>query len=218
MTKFQRQTLLAGLTANCSCDKTKERYGKMSDDELAKVFNEGTDPTGGGTDSDDDDDDDDDEEVTNAKGGMKKCPECGEMMKNGKCDCGYGADKTTTNTEAVQNRQALTVEEWEASMPPQARAIWDTAKKAEERERRTVVNRLVVNVADPEKRKAISNKLMKKTLPELVEMLEIAQPVQNQKVKLPDPVFIGANANDSLAVNRNEDDVLPLPSMADAND
>lgn len=75
----------------------------------------------------------------------------------------------------------MNMEQWEASMPPEAKAVWNSAKQVANREKRQVINALTKHIADPAKRKLAVNKLKDKTLEDLVERLELMPaPVVNR--------------------------------------
>lgn len=80
--------------------------------------------------------------------------ECMEMMK--------GKEAPAENT----------LKAWEDAMPPQARAVWNTAKKVELERRQDLVRRLVVNLKG-EARDNMARKLLDRSVPELEELVQL---------------------------------------------
>lgn len=115
------------------------------------------------------------------------CPECGSEMVDGACpDC--AAAKPAAKTPVPAANSQMTEAQWLARQP---KAIRDRFLAMNERdkyaqrvlnaEKRKIVDKLVANVArtDPDRAKMIGNKLMKNTIEDLQERLELV-PVDNQ--------------------------------------
>ena len=140
-----------------------------------------------------------------------------------------------TPTPPTGNAKKQTLEEWEKTMPPEARAVWNVSKTVEQRERQALTQRLQAiadATANERKKQLIVNKL--KTNPPvsvLMEMLEMsheAQPVNNTAngnsgdVQLDGPFngyFQPSWGGSSIAHNvsggkdYDEDDVLVPPTL-----
>ena len=104
--------------------------------------------------------------VRNAEG--EECApddvKCLEMMK----------EKAPPVPPAMNAAQKpLTLSEWEATMPTEARAVWNAAKDVEQQERRRLVTALVGNVADDAARKGAAAIYLKMDLPQLRQLAAV---------------------------------------------
>ena len=118
-----------------------------------------------------------------------------------------------TKDEYSENR----LKAWERSMPPEARAIWNTAKQATVEKKHAIVMRLIAHMTDPKRRNLVGNRLMRLSPRELQERLELLPPApawnqnvgeyttgvgwgsdmvgnSNDQFGGDDPIFLGANA------------------------
>lgn len=103
------------------------------------------------------------------------------------------------------------------------RDAWENALAVNAEHKRQIVQRLVSNVTNPQRRQELALSLNKKPLSELKVMLELAgnQPVQNQQfIPQPDPVevFLGNGGGPIQAPqlytgNADQSDVLDLPEQ-----
>ena len=104
--------------------------------------------------------------VRNAEG--EECApddvKCLEMMKE-------KAPPVPPAANAAQ--KPLTLSEWEATMPAEARAVWNAAKDVEQQERRRLVTALVGNVADDAARKGAAAIYLKMDLPQLRQLAAV---------------------------------------------
>lgn len=129
-------------------------------------------------------------------------------------------DAPTGNKAPTPERKPMTSEEWLAAAPPEVRERDAFAQQILNQHKLGVVQRLVANVADPEKRKLLGNRYLGKTLPELEEMLELLpSPVANRQQYV-DPgqyqapaLYVGANAPYTANAAGDPDDVLDIPTM-----
>lgn len=180
-----KKQMVAALTANCDCWKGEEEtLNKLSDDKLKKLvenfkragtlekvaeaasagFRDGNNTF-----------------VFNADKGTfvknaftpkddTKCAEDDEECK--------AKEKEKEKVAANQQQKPATLQEWEASMPAEARATWNAAKKVERSERQRLVKKLVANIEEPERRQEVGNKLLKKSVDELEELVSLLPPKQ----------------------------------------
>lgn len=137
-----------------------------------------------------------------------ECPECGTKLtakdvKTGKChDCGEALSdaeddsqtentvnektKNVSNDKGVSNnnKKGQTLQQWEDSMPPAARAVWNSAKNVEKRERTRLLKNLktiVDNEPNQARKEMIINKTKQaRTVSDLEELLTLVAPVANQ--------------------------------------
>jgi hypothetical protein len=107
---------------------------------------------------------------------------------------------------------------------PREQAVWNHALEAEKQYRFTVVRKLVANIENDRERQTLGNKLMKRPLGELKELLSLIpqqQPVANS-VSDPmqqEPSFFGAASPVSNSLGESgSDDILPLPVMNFSNE
>lgn len=133
---------------------------------------------------------------------------------------------SATEDDAVvvknQRNKTMTLKDWEASMPPEAKAIWNATKQAHDDMKMEIAGKLVANISNDEERQQVGNELMEKhDLAGLRTLLKLVRPTQNRverEVERPAPRqfnFVGAGGgpgNDDR--NDNEDvEILDLPVM-----
>jgi hypothetical protein len=211
MTPEQRNTILERLTANCSCEDDKAALNSLGDETLLGVLLNAEMPA-----------------FIKKKIAAKKKKEEAvdeEDMEEEEepVEMKKGATKNTTSVTAeliaanaaAPAPKAKTMREFEATMPPEVLAVWNSAKQIELRERKAIVDRLTVNVTNPDRRKSLTDSLMGKPMGDLVELLAIAAPPPRRSVAVPEPLYTAASAPNSITGNANtDDDLLPLPSMS----
>lgn len=139
------------------------------------------------------------------------------------------SDTEKKGKKMTGNAKPQTLAEWEASIPAEAKQIFNAAKKVERREKAAICNRLVANIKDDEGRRKKFDKLMTKNLAELEELVElIPAPVQNRDEDDEDLFddgrgrrrgradYSGAGEFYEAPVSNADfdaDDVLPLPEI-----
>lgn len=80
------------------------------------------------------------------------------------------------NTPVTPQKQSF--KQWEESMPPEARAIWNSAKTLDQETRESLVKQIITNsannglYADDEEKKADYRELMAKSVPELKKLVK----------------------------------------------
>ncbi len=206
-----RSELLGVLTANCTCEKDKAALNSLSNEGLVAVANAMPEALQKAI----------DKKNGNRMAGKKDDEEI-EDNAGGKAQ-GSNADVTGggflqvggkgTRDEYTGNR-ATNLTEWEASMPPEALAVWNTAKAAELRERKAVIDHLTAGVQNADKKAALTNKFMAMRVNDLHDLVAITAPVQVRRVPVPDPIYTGASTPaGGLTGNRGDEDVLDLPRM-----
>lgn len=118
----------------------------------------------------------------------------------------------------VANKQ-VTFEQMLASASEEQRAVWNSAVKIHKEAKDKLIERLITNVHNAEKRKALYTRLVGKSLDELKDMLEMVpvQPTQNKSRTEEDlPSWVGAAGFHGQTQNAQEDmsdDLLDLPTM-----
>jgi len=211
---MKRSELLEVLTANCKCDQDKAAMNSLSNaglvaiaNAMPEVFKKNANRMAGKR---DDDDEDKDEELDDLnKNGSKKAEGSNADVTGG----GFiqAGGKGTKDEYSTNKAQTLT--EWEASMPPEALAVWNTAKSAELRERKALIDHLTANVQNPDKKALLTNKFMTTSVKDLQDLIAIAAPAPVRRVAVPDPIYTGASTPSGITGNRDADDVLDLPRM-----
>jgi hypothetical protein len=120
---------------------------------------------------------------------------------------------TTQNNSGVPG-----LKEWESSMPPEAQAIWNSAKQVAQREKDMLIAALVFNMEGPERTKMIEF-LNGKTPAELQVLVALKGP----KAQVQEPAFPGTNfllngggpLNNRYATDKERNNILELPSLYD---
>lgn len=119
----------------------------------------------------------------------------------------YGEEETMNGGKKTANSLAA----WEASMPVEARAVWNSAKQLEASARGAAVARLkkVAEASSPKRRELILNKLKGSpdltALQEMLAMVEADAPVSNYAR----PIY---GTQDEVVAN-SADEILPIPPV-----
>lgn len=100
---------------------------------------------------------------------------------------------------------------------PEEQAVWNHAVDLEREGRKAIVLKLIANVQDDKQRQALGTKYMKKSLPELRELLTLVESriTSNTEEQQPDQINFSLAAGGPIG-NRyvsDPDDILPLPTM-----
>lgn len=119
---------------------------------------------------------------------------------------------------ANQAKVPTTLAEFEALMPPEAKAIWNTAKQITDNEKARVVAALVANCKDPSARKAAADVYNRVDLEQLRPLLAAVPQPQQQVQNSNQPAFtnfFGAAPAADLGTNRDSaaDDILEIPTV-----
>ena len=211
-----RNQLVQWLTTNCACHKGKEkvlanednyteaelRTLKANAEQLKKLTaNASTDNPDEEIDETDDNSPNmqkDDEPARKGTDGIK-----GQKMADSK--------KPSSNA-------AATLEDFEASMPPAAMAIWNAAKQVETGERQRLVGIITANVADPARKKVLVNKLMDRNRTTMEDLRDFASAIPQRQVQnhaAPAPNYMGmfGGTQPQPVDNSQNDDSLDLPTI-----
>lgn len=211
----ERTSLLTKLVANCRCsDEDAKVLNTLSDSALVRVANafpmakqkeDPEDVADGGA---------DEEEETPKGGEEKKVPP--QFAKN------QSKERAVTTNAAVENKQ-MSFEELLQAAPPAYKAVWNTAVKVEQRERKDLLNKLIANVSDEKKKETTWNAFKDKPIDELQAIVDLMPAPQVRNAEKANPLFptfpnyAGASGYSDAVTNQqggNEDeDVLELPTM-----
>ena len=163
-------------------------------------------------DEDDEDDAEEEDEVkTSTK--LRKATQKSMMGKNER----HETDDDIDVSFLTKPKKAKTLNEWLAEAPPEGKEAFEYTKRLQDSHKQRLVERLVANVEIDARKEALAKKYMKKTLPELIELVEIAgvnQPTANEAAQEDrDPLGLslwqGAAPLSRLTENE-QDDVLDL--------
>ena len=103
----------------------------------------------------------------------------------------------------------LTLEQWEATMPAEAKTVWNAAKTVEQEKRRELVQKLVGNIQDDAKRLERATKLMQLPVDQLQERVDDAEAfAANLRQQEPQRFSFHYNGAGGPTVNAGE--VLPV--------
>jgi hypothetical protein len=143
------------------------------------------------------------------KGEKKKVPP--QFMKNQE-------KKVTTNAQ-VENKQ-MSFEELLQAAPPSYKAVWNTAVKVEQRERKELLTKLIANISDEKKKEATWNAFKDKPIDELqaiVDLIPAPRQVTNVNPLTPNfPSYLGSSGYSDAATNNQSteaDELLDIPTM-----
>lgn len=111
--------------------------------------------------------------------------------------------------ELAANRikKPATLQQWEASMPVEAKAIWNSAKEVERQERTRLVEALVSNSANDTAKRAATAIYGKMDLPALRALVSAMPP--KQEVQEPTLNFFGASGGPAGSGKDDSDNLLP---------
>ncbi len=212
----EKKAVVDFLVTNCDCWKDKDDakvLNSFSDEKLVKlkkqtetlVANAASKATTGGGNE------------TSGSGGSVDSGR--DDSKSGKgMDKSEDLDDVKDSTGEVKKMTKNQEKPLTERLSPEELQVWNTAVRVHDRERASIVNRLVVNVADPEQKKVLFNKLAKKDINELQEMLALLPPPPannyNRQPELAVNYFGAAGGLESVVANASDDeDILPLPTM-----
>lgn len=187
------------LANNCSCEKTRIALNAMADDD---------------DDDDDEDEDDEDEPVGKSKKSRQRNDKEMHSFDDGPVQGGTiqaggkGTKDEYPNNRLVPIEQRLTEEE---------REVFNYARKAVEADKKKLVWRLVANILDPKRRNERGNQLMRNSLAELNELVELLPPVNNYHQRQQESLFLGMGGGPSQQVQNadasDESMILGLPTI-----
>lgn len=135
--------------------------------------------------------------------------ECEGDDQDSECRAMFAALDAGGSTKNKKTGNSLA--EWEASMPVEARAVWNSAKQLEASARGAAVARLkkVAEASSPKRRELILNKLKGSpdltALQEMLAMVEADAPVSNYAR----PIY---GTQDEVVAN-SADEILPIPPV-----
>jgi hypothetical protein len=210
LTAEQRKSIIDGLTANCECMDKKKLEGLP--DEKLEALKTNADKAR------------QNELVANAvtkplKAGKREFvfnAESLAFVANGDPDDDDEEDapipkKPTGNAaDPPAQKKPPTLKEWEEGMPPEARAIWNSAKEVEARERTRLIERLTVNVDDADVRKALVTRLRSKPIDELRDLVALV-PAKDEPHTSYAPDYSGAGGGPATNAGKDDsDNVLPV--------
>lgn len=160
-----------------------------------------------------DDEEDEEDEMMTAKN--RKSVQKQMMGKNQRQE--PPADDDIDVSFLTKPKKAKTMNEWLSEAPPEGLEAFEYTKRLQNSHKQRLVERLVANVEIDARKEALAKKYMKKTLPELIELVEIAgvnQPTANEAAQEDrDPLGLslwqGAAPTSRLTENE-QDDVLDL--------
>lgn len=109
------------------------------------------------------------------------------------------------NKKAACNQQ--TEEEWLKAAPQSVQNSLHYARQIEERERQTIIGKLISNVA-ADKKQAVLNRLSSKPLDELNDLPALAAPVAQSR-----PNYLGAASPATNSADLDDNDVLLMPTL-----
>jgi hypothetical protein len=124
--------------------------------------------------------------------------------------------KDTRNNGSGRGRTTMNMQQWESSMPPEARRVWNLAKSVEANTRNTLIQQLIANVYGDKERQLLYNTLKDKSMQELQVLANLVPPSVGYGT--PDFIpqsYVGASvpAHNRATTNDSESDVLPLPTI-----
>lgn len=116
----------------------------------------------------------------------------------------------------TRNRATMNMQQWESSMPPEARRVWNLAKSVEANTRNTLIQQLIANVYGDKERQLLYNTLKDKSMQELQVLANLVPPSVGYGT--PDFIpqsYVGASvpAHNRATTNDSESDILPLPTI-----
>jgi hypothetical protein len=219
---LNKKRIIAKLISNrCACESERESLMSLSLASLKKLARNAVPDMddNGNDDEEDEQPDPDDQDDADDDEGDNRAPvrrNAGEdvhsfdqksPMKAGVQQAGGSGVKGEYN----ENRSRAEAR-WLASAPPRIRETVELAMNHETEYKKSLVWQLVANVLDPSERNRIGNKLMRKSLPEIKELIALLPPTRNNRE--PEPTYFGAavptdNRNDGF----DSSDVLLLPVM-----
>ncbi len=187
---MERSAIVQWLTTNCECWKGKQALldntEAFTDDDLTKLKAN--------------------EEKLSKLTTNEVCPGCGKDMTECSCapaktpaanDAGAVARVLANSTPTTTPRQ-LSMKEWEASMPAEARAVWNSVKAKEQSDREDVVKRLISNVSNKDRKVELAKKYLdhsKYSLDDLKDMVSLLPTANTWQQE--EPVTNGGFATDS---------------------
>ena len=121
--------------------------------------------------------------------------------------------------EKKKSTQNMSMDEYEQTLPPEGRAMWQQIRNMMNRDKGARVARIVANVRDPERKRVLTDKYMAKTLNELKDIEELVAPVRNTFVidrELASYLGAGGGPVDNASgymSKEEEEDILPLPTI-----
>ena len=236
ITKEKRLAMTDYIVANCDCwkdDEDRKVLNEMSPGQL-QLIHAGAKITANAAKKGDDEEGEDDSEMDGKPAFLKNDKAEGSnadatgggSVRAGGGDDGYD-DEEADKKKAKKAENALA--KWEADMPPEARAIWNTVKEAEAKERAGYINRLIVNVEDRRERKAAFNSFFANPkvydvaeLKRLVKLMPQRAPAENRRRAPERDAYAlysgnaGGGEGDGTVDNAADDaadDVLPAPTI-----
>jgi len=110
--------------------------------------------------------------------------------------------------------KALTDDEWMDIAPPQVKSAMQTAMAITANERRGIVERLVANVEDADKKAALTKSLSKKSTDDLREMSElIPKAAKEEAGTLNSYLGSAVPSHETSVENEDPDEILPIPAI-----
>lgn len=200
---MDRNKLVSWLTTNCDCHKGKDKVlankDNYSDEELLKL-------------------------KTNAETAMKNAT----LVANAKL--ASNAEVPVEEEEEEDEEEDMpfkgkkkapmvnSLAQFEASMPPAAKAIWNSAKEVEQSERLRLTSIITANISDVARKQVLTNKLMDREKTTLDDLRDLAsaipqRQVRNHQVVIPNYFGNQPGAQQTQTNNSNLDDVLELPTL-----
>jgi hypothetical protein len=206
---YSRGQALRLLTANCKCDKDKAAYNSLSDDELKRLLGEiAKAPVGNARKGVTEEDDGEIGQSTDDEGKAHK-----------KIEDEYDDQGVKIETKALKTNRAAVLNKWmnDPNVPPQVKEAAIENLRHVREQKIKLVTKLIANVKEPEQRQAVGNRLMKKELSELRELVSLI-PTANDEYgdfdRFSEPVAnygLAAGGPGVYALTENESaDVLPL--------
>ena len=111
------------------------------------------------------------------------------------------------NRKAKNKRATANMGDWEASLPVQAREVWESAKRVDREAKAKLVSRLAANIQDDERRDKMTRNLMGKGLAELEDLVALIPAPRQQS----EPNYYAQVPAYALTDNEQKD-VLDLES------
>lgn len=186
------QLIPASVIANCGCEETRQRLLQLN----AKAEGSNADVSGSGEVQAGDEEDADDHDYDSDDSGFPAKAESAVKGKKG---------------------MKMNMQQFEATMPPEAREVWNAAKQATQQAKAGLARQLVANIGDTEQRQQRFRHYMGKSpteLRELVADLGVAYNRQEEAVENDlEPLYLGAAApvgNGSYGSQPDVDDVIPV--------
>lgn len=197
---MDRNKLVSWLTTNCDCHKGKEKVlanqDNYSDEELLKL-------------------------KTNAETAMKNAT----LVANAKL--ASNAEVPVEEEEEEDEEEDMpfkgkkkapmvnSLAQFEASMPPAAKAIWNSAKEVEQSERLRLTSIITANISDVARKQVLTNKLMDREKTTLDDLRDLASAIPQRQVRNQQgviPNYFGSQPG-AQTNNISSDDVLDLPTI-----